>query len=114
MTTKLCNHNLNNDCNSNCLTRSELQALLRESINTLKHDMKTHNVTAHMFETEQFKNLKDYISENLSRFTVITDKCFNRKVHFHRERVNRIFDIKTSLLQEYDLTVKNVYKKQKW
>ncbi|ANF29749.1 lef11 [Catopsilia pomona nucleopolyhedrovirus] len=107
-------HGDDDDYSADCLTRSELHALLRETINTMKHTMKTQNVYAHMFESALFEELKEYIRANLCRFTVITDKCSKRKVHRHHRRVARILNIEKTLCEEYKSVVLSTYKKQKW
>ncbi|ABL75978.1 late expression factor-11 [Maruca vitrata nucleopolyhedrovirus] len=101
-------------CDSDCLTRSEIQALFREVINTLKHTMKTENVCAHMLDISSFERIKEYIRANLGYFTVITDKCSKRKVSLHHKRIDRLLSIKKTYRQEYKRAVSKIYKNQSW
>ncbi|USC25889.1 lef-11 [Palpita vitrealis nucleopolyhedrovirus] len=101
-------------CNAECVSRSEIQALLREIINTLKHTMDTDNVCAHMLDISSFEQIKEYIRGNLSHFTIISDKCSKRKLCLHHKRILKLLSIEKSYDQEYKRSVVNVYKKQTW
>ncbi|BBD51496.1 late expression factor 11 [Samia ricini nucleopolyhedrovirus] len=96
-----------------CLTRSELHALWGEAINTLKRTLQIRNVHAHLLEDDA-ADVKEYIRANLSRFTVITGKCFKRKVCHHHKRVTRTLHLQKSLVQEYVSSVTDVYQAAKW
>ncbi|QDL57069.1 LEF-11 [Dione juno nucleopolyhedrovirus] len=103
----------NRDHHGDCLTRSELYALWAEAVNELKRSLQVDNVCAHLLEDDA-GNVKDYIRANLSRFTVITDKCPKRKVCHHRSRVTRTLDLKQNLVNEYACSVTDVYRSPKW
>ncbi|AJD09283.1 late expression factor 11 [Condylorrhiza vestigialis mutiple nucleopolyhedrovirus] len=101
------------DHNADCFTRSELYALWSETVNTLKRTFQIKNVHAHILE-DNACNVKDYIRENLSRFTVITNKCSKRKVCHHHIRVARTLNLKKNLVDEYICSVTDVYHTPKW
>nr|ANS70925.1 late expression factor 11 [Lymantria dispar multiple nucleopolyhedrovirus] len=91
---------------NHCLTRSEVYALLRETINKRKHCGDTRNVCAHLFD-EAFVDQIDYIRENLATaFIVVGDNCKERKcLAQHDTRFDRIFSLKQRSLQsEYQLS----------
>ena len=102
-----------NGCDDECLSRSELYAACKELNNVSKHTLQTQDVDAHMFE-EKFNDRCAYISANLSRITVITDKCCKRKPCVHHKRFSRILKINNKLREEYKFVGELRYSKQKW
>ncbi|BAC67263.1 late expression factor 11 [Adoxophyes honmai nucleopolyhedrovirus] len=96
------NKNRTQKYNNACLTRSDVYALVKETINKRKHDGEFCNITAHIFD-EGFEQQKEYIREKLSTASIVTDCRQNRKrLALHRKKIESIFNIHTSLQEEFN------------
>nr|QBI90251.1 lef-11 [Trichoplusia ni single nucleopolyhedrovirus] len=86
-----------------CLTRSEIYALLRETINKRKHTGDVANVCAHAFD-DGFAAQFDYIRNNLDKalITVGGQRTQCKRVQCHHLKLKRIFHLNKSLETEYE------------
>jgi Baculovirus LEF-11 protein len=82
-------------------------------INKRKRDLNVTNIDAHMFD-DRFDDQFQYIRANLSRTSVITDKCCGRKLCAHENRLLRVLKINKSLQEEYNAVVQSRYTNTKW
>ncbi|AKN81000.1 Late expression facto 11 [Lonomia obliqua multiple nucleopolyhedrovirus] len=97
-----------NNCDAICTNRSEIWALIKELTNKRKKELNIKNIDAHVLE-DKFEDQYEYIRANLSCATIITDKCWRRKLCVHDRRILRILKIKKTLREEYNLVGKLRY-----
>nr|AGE61291.1 LEF-11 [Chrysodeixis chalcites nucleopolyhedrovirus]AGE61740.1 LEF-11 [Chrysodeixis chalcites nucleopolyhedrovirus] len=85
-----------------CLTRSEIYALVRETINKRKHTGDVTNVCDHVFD-DGFATQFDYIRNNLDKalITVGGQRTQCKRVQCHHLKLKRIFHLNKSLETEY-------------
>ncbi|QWO71597.1 LEF11 [Orgyia pseudotsugata single capsid nuclopolyhedrovirus] len=85
-----------------CLTRSEVYALVREVINKRKHTNDTASVCDHV-ESVGFEAQTAYIRENLERVVISVGDGRPRRKHLslHSRRLQNIFNLKVNLEEEY-------------
>jgi hypothetical protein len=88
--------------NQCCLTRSEIYALVRETINKRKHTGDVKNVCDHVFD-RGFSTQIEYIRNNLDKalITVGGQRAQCKRLHSHGQKLNRIFKLNKSLEDEY-------------
>ncbi|ACI47492.1 LEF-11 [Spodoptera litura nucleopolyhedrovirus II] len=85
-----------------CLTRSDVYAYFRETINKRKHELDVSNVLAHIFESG-FQEHFEYIRANIDKalITVGGEQPHCKRLSYHVKRINTIFNLNTSLESEY-------------
>ncbi|ABY65781.1 late expression factor 11 [Orgyia leucostigma nucleopolyhedrovirus] len=85
-----------------CLTRSEVYALVREVINKRKHSNDIDGVCDHI-ESVGFQAQIAYIREYIEKLTVITGdgRSGRKRLNSHIRRLENIFNLNKSLEQEY-------------
>ena len=85
-----------------CLTRSEIYALVRETIMKRKHDWLVDGVCDHLLDGNFDKQMK-YIRDNLKKARIFTgDSGQCKRLFIHTRRLQNIFDKKNSLEEEYN------------
>ncbi|CDG72460.1 Late expression factor 11 lef-11 [Spodoptera exigua multiple nucleopolyhedrovirus] len=89
-----------------CLTRSDVYAYVRETINKRKHEGDVSNVLAHIFESD-FQEHVEYIRANIDKalITVGGEQPYCKRLSYHIKRINKIFNLITSLETEYKAAV---------
>jgi agmatine/peptidylarginine deiminase len=94
------------DADSNCcLTRSEIYALVRETIMKRKHDWCVDGVCDHLLDSNFDKQMK-YIRDNLKKARIFTgDSGRCKRLFLHTQRLQNIFDKNNSLEEEYNKCV---------
>ena len=83
-----------------------MYALVREVINKRKHNNDVSNVWAHIFEPG-FQEQFEYIRANIDKafITVGGEQPHCKRVFYHVEKLNKIFNLKTSLESEYKAAI---------
>ncbi|QYC92765.1 Late expression factor 11 [Trabala vishnou gigantina nucleopolyhedrovirus] len=95
-------HTSGTDEHCECLTRSEVYALVREVVNKRKHTGHTRGVCDHM-GTQEFQAQIEYIRKNLKGAVIIVgdDRQQNKRLEAHLQRLLNIFNLNDSLEKEY-------------
>ncbi|QEI03557.1 LEF-11 [Spodoptera cosmioides nucleopolyhedrovirus] len=93
----------NNQC---CLTRTDVYAYVRETINKRKHEGDVSNVLAHIFEPG-FQEHLEYIRANIDKalITVGGEQPHCKRLSYHIRKINKVFNLLTSLESEYKAAI---------
>ncbi|UJZ88975.1 lef-11 [Erannis ankeraria nucleopolyhedrovirus] len=96
---------INENC-EHCLTRSEVYALVRESINKRKHIGGYEGVCDHV-NSIGFEAQIEYIRENLKTARIIVGDGYTqcKRLEPHLSRLNNIFNLNTDLQAEYSFCI---------
>jgi Baculovirus LEF-11 protein len=86
--------------NQFCLSRSEVYALLRETINYQKYLNLIGNVCDHIFD-EGFEYQIKYIRENIDRVVITVDNEQRKRLNQHFKKLNKLFYLGSELKTEY-------------
>ncbi|AIG63211.2 LEF-11 [Helicoverpa armigera SNPV] len=110
MVNEICSGNtkINSRCDQfetnhgDCLTRSEVYALLREVINWRKHHMQVDRVCDHVSDPG-FAVQQNYINSILDTASLVVGDCPEKKrlLNYHSKRLTNLFNLKTTLEDEY-------------
>ncbi|AAR28801.1 lef-11 [Leucania separata nucleopolyhedrovirus] len=91
--------------NCGCLTRSDVYAYVREIINRRKFNYDFEGVWAHMNDP-QFDTQRGYIRRCLRDALIIHKDLGCKRLFRHRERIDNIFNLNTTLKKEYENSIK--------
>lgn len=89
-----------------CLTRTDVYAYVRETINKRKHEGDVSNVLAHIFESG-FQEHLEYIRANIDKalITVGGEQPHCKRLSYHIRKINKVFNLITSLETEYKAAI---------